>query len=253
MDKSVLLLSSSKAGNSDYMTPNLQAIQSFLLDSVKSPGNCSSNRFDLLFIPYAAVTLNYDTYHKNVADVLNRIDVTINSIHQFDDLKGQIEKANGFMVGGGNTFELLKQLYDRDLIALIQEKVAKGTPYIGWSAGSNIAGPSIATTNDMPIVQPPSFNSLNLLPWHINPHYTEQTIMGHNGESRQARIEEFLSLNPNSQVIALAEGTGLSLNKGKLSYFGEDKAYFYCRAPSNKLEKHTIDKNTDINKLLHKG
>jgi dipeptidase E len=129
-------------------------------------------------------------------------------------------------VGGGNTFLLLRTLYRTGLLKAISEKVRRGMPYLGWSAGSNVACPTIMTTNDMPIVEPPSMHAMNLVPFQINPHYTEATIPGHGGESRDQRIAEFLVMNPSMPVIGLREGSMLHITGGKVTLQGRDMKLF---------------------------
>jgi dipeptidase E len=123
-------------------------------------------------------------------------------------------------VGGGNTFHLLARLYATGLLDAIRERVRSGTPYIGWSAGANVACPTIRTTNDMPIVEPPSFDALGLVPFQINAHFTDAAVPGHGGETRRQRIEEFLLANPGSQVVALPEGTGIEVSSAGATIFG---------------------------------
>lgn len=255
MKKKVLLFSSSKAGDSGFLIPALPHIESFLLqrrESLPVYNPPFKKPFEVLFIPYAGVSIDHDMYHQRVKTILGTLKVEVKSLHHYEDVKTQIEKANVIMVGGGNTFQLLKKLYDLDLIELIKQRVEVGTPYIGWSAGSNIAGPSIRTTNDMPIVEPPSFNALNLIPWQLNPHYLEKNPEGHNGETRQQRIEEYLKLNPDNKVIALPEGTGLSLNKSKLYFFGNQPGYVYSRQMGYQVNKTEFDIQHDLNAILEK-
>ena len=137
-----------------------------------------------IFIPFAAVTFSYEEYYELVKKEFLKYGVRVESLHLASDMKNAIMEREVIIVGGGNTFQLLNKLYQFDLIQIIQSKIQQDTPYIGWSAGSNIVCPSIKTTNDMPVVQPPSFKALNLVPFQINPHYTDKTITGHGGESR---------------------------------------------------------------------
>jgi dipeptidase E len=220
MSQNLLLFSSSRVANTAYLEHTLPAIQSFLESSrqLNTP---------LLFIPYAGVSISYQQYLTMVQPVFQQLGVEINSIHQFSDKKAAIQQASGLVTGGGNTFALLQKLYQEELIQPIKEQISTGTPYIGWSAGSNIAGPTIRTTNDMPIVQPLSFDALSLIQWQLNPHYIDGNPPGHNGETRQQRIEEFLQLNPNETVIGIAEGTALQINDDKLQYIGSAKSYLF--------------------------
>lgn len=131
------------------------------------------------------------------------------------------------MVGGGNTFHLAKLMQEQGLIDAIREKVLTGTPYIGWSAGSNMACPSIRTTNDMPIVEPVSFQALNLVPFQINPHYLDANPEGHAGETREMRIEEFLEANPGIFVVGLREGTMFLVEKESMQLLGPRPARIF--------------------------
>ena len=162
-----------------------------------------------LFIPYAAVSFSYDEYTKMVGTALEEF-VQVKSIHEASDPVQAVNEAQAILVGGGNTFHLLTQLYRFNLIDPIRQKAEEGIPYIGWSAGSNVACPSIKTTNDMPIIEPPSFDGLNLLSIQINPHYTERTIAGHGGESRLQRLQEYAAINE-IPVLCLPEGCALKI------------------------------------------
>lgn len=179
---------------------------------------------NIVFIPYAAVGFSYEEYTQKVNNALEEVGVKVTNLADYENEKEAIKNATAIFVGGGNTFHLLKSLQDKDLIKGIQEKVANGTTYVGWSAGSNIASPTICTTNDMPIVQPQSFNALNLIADQINPHYTELTIANHGGESRKKRLEEYLAVNLEARVICLPESSYLLLDKGVMNYFGEANA-----------------------------
>ncbi|NCP65321.1 MAG: dipeptidase PepE [Paraglaciecola sp.] len=196
----VLMLSSSKVDQQPYLA-QVPALVASHMPTVKF----------WLFVPYAGVTLSWDAYTQQVQQALP--DLQIRSIHQYADAKQAVAEAEGIMVGGGNTFQLLNQLYRLDLISLIQTCVRSGVPYVGWSAGSNICGATIKTTNDMPIVQPPSFNALAFLPFQLNPHYIDVHPAGFHGETRAQRLAEFCQLNPTTPVIGLREGSTLYLNQ----------------------------------------
>ncbi|MCC5930563.1 MAG: dipeptidase PepE [Cyclobacteriaceae bacterium] len=175
---------------------------------------------EILFIPYAAVLFSYEEYLRKVAERFESFGFKMKGIHNFEDPKSAIENAKVIAVGGGNTFNLLDQLYQLDLLDVLRNKVNEGTPYIGWSAGANIACPTIHTTNDMPVVMPPSMKALGLIPFQINPHYTERIIPNHSGETREMRIREFLEKNPDVTVAGLSEGTLLRYENNKLNFDG---------------------------------
>ena len=216
MSKNLLLLSNSSLPGQKYLEFALDTIRDFL-------GEIKNG----VFIPFAGVTFSYDEYELKVNEALSSIDLQIKSIHHFDDPKSALLNAECIMVGGGNTFRLLERIYHFDLFDVIHDKVANGTPYIGWSAGSNIAGLTIRTTNDMPIIEPPSFNSLNLIPFQINPHYTNALPEGHKGETRDQRLEEFIAINTESKVLAIPEGTYLIQQNTPLIYKGEKEGYMF--------------------------
>ena len=185
---------------------------------------------EVLFIPFAGVTLNWDDYVEKVSEALP--DLNITGIHQHDDALSALQNASAVLVGGGNTFNLLYQLYQQDLLVPLQERIAQGMAYIGWSAGSNICGQSIRTTNDMPIIEPSSLAALNLLPCQLNPHYTDYQPPNHNGETRDDRLFEFTRLNPDTPVLAIREGTALQYTDGSLTLLGELEGF--CFQGSNK-------------------
>jgi dipeptidase E len=167
-----------------------------------------------------------------------------------DEGKTIIEQADVIMVGGGNTFKLMHDIYHYQLFDLIQNKVKSGTPYIGWSAGSNISGRSISTTNDMPIIQPQSFTSFGFLPFQINPHYINQTTEGFNGETRDQRLEEFIALNPKVPVVGLPEGTALRLEGTSLYFIGDKEGVLFQNDLNRSLQKRAITKGEDLSALL---
>jgi len=204
----LLMLSSSREGNTGYLEHALPLIDQHLGD-IK----------ELVFIPYAGVTIDWDEYTQIVQNALPHL--KIKGIHQFDSAKHAIEQAQAIAVGGGNTFNLLNELYKQELLAPIKSKINQGIPYIGWSAGSNICGSSIRTTNDMPIVEPPSFSALNLVPFQLNPHYSDYHPPGFNGETRAQRLAEFMVVNPDMPVLAIREGSALLRQGNHLSLIGD--------------------------------
>jgi len=205
----LLLLSNS----TNYGEPYMQWCSITITSFVKDPSS-------IMFIPYAGVGLSYDDYTKKVNHALSSFDIQVTNLDNFDDKKNALKDSSAIFVGGGNTFHLLKMLQQFDLVETIQQVVENGVPYVGWSAGSNIASPTICTTNDMPIVEPKSFDSLSLIPFQINPHYTEKSIPDHGGESRIQRLTEFLASNPDQKVIALPESSYLVSNGIQLIYNG---------------------------------
>jgi len=173
-----------------------------------------------LFIPYAAVTFSYDEYEEKVSERFREIGHEIVSIHHSKDKIAAVNESGAIVVGGGNTWMLLKMIHENNLINIVRKKVVEGTPYIGWSAGSNVACPTIRTTNDMPIVDPDSFNAFNLIPFQINPHYIDNNPLGHAGETREQRINEFIEVNPGIHVVGLREGTMLIREEEKVTLSG---------------------------------
>lgn len=182
---------------------------------------------DICFIPFAAVKFSFDHYEEMVSQAFSEMGYRVRSVHRAGDKKKFVQDASCIMVGGGNTFALLTRIYEHDLLNAIREKVLTGTPYIGWSAGANLACPTLKTTNDMPVVMPPSFESLNLVPFQINPHYHELRFENQGGETRRERLEEFLVMNPQSKVIGLPEGMFIRRDGDKLTLGGEGTAKLY--------------------------
>lgn len=203
---------------------------------------------NLIFIPYAAVTFPFDEYEEKVRQVFNELNHSIFSIHNISNKKKAIEDAEVIVIGGGNTFALLSRIHENNLLRLIREKVVNGTPYIGWSAGTNLACPTIMTTNDMPIVLPSSFEALNLIPFQINPHYHELRFETQGGETRIERLNEFIGLNPEKIVLGLPEGMLLRQESGQMHAEGSGIAKLYIAKQSIK----DIPAGTDIS-YLYKG
>ena len=217
MTKKLLLLSNSTNFGEEYLFYPRQQIQNFLGSSVKR----------VLFIPFAGVTSNYDEYTAKVGKVFQDIGYAIDGIHVAENYQELIKKAEAIVVGGGNTFHLVHWLHKTGIIETIREKVNNGTPYIGWSAGSNVASPTLKTTNDMPIIEPVSFSGLNLIPFQINPHYTDAVIPNHNGETREQRIREFLVVNSDVYVVGLQEGTMLNIEGESMKLIGDKPMRFF--------------------------
>jgi dipeptidase E len=173
-----------------------------------------------LFIPYAGVTFSWDEYETKVKSRFNEIGHDIVSIHKFDDPIKAIKDAEAIVIGGGNTWNLMHYIHKYGLIELIREKVINGAPYIGWSAGSNVACPTMMTTNDMPIIDPLGFDSLDIIPFQINPHYLDKNPDGHGGETREDRIMEYLEVNQKIYVAGLREGCMFLIEGEKLDLIG---------------------------------
>lgn len=189
-----------------------------------------------LFVPYAGVTIGWDAYTDNVRQALAPLDIAVTGIHTTADPVAAVQAASAIIVGGGNTFQLLHELYRHALVTPIRARVMAGLPYLGWSAGSNVACPTICTTNDMPIVEPPSFAALNLFPYQINPHFTDAAPPGHMGETRSQRITEFLAANPTATVLGLPEGGALWLRGTTLELLGKRPWLFRAGAETREIQ-----------------
>ncbi|MBN2636310.1 MAG: dipeptidase PepE [Prolixibacteraceae bacterium] len=206
----LLLISNSTMPGEPYLDYPKNDIKKFLGDKTVTA----------VFIPYAAVTFSFDDYCEKVEERFAEIGHHIAGIHKFSDPVKAIENADAIVVGGGNTWQLVRMLHDNKLMNLIREKVFSNTPYIGWSAGSNVACPTLKTTNDMPIIDPKGFDCTGLIPFQINPHYLDANPEGHGGETREQRIIEFLEINPTVYVAGLREGTMFKLENQKLELIG---------------------------------
>lgn len=218
MKKRLLLISNSTNYGEEYLEWPRPYIADFL--------NRTGVR-RVLFVPYAGVALSdgsledsYDAYEERVNGVFNKLGFEIYSIHREMDPAQAIRDALAIAVGGGNTFHLVYKLHELKLMKVIKEAVENGMPFMGWSAGSNIACPSLRTTNDMPIIEPESFNCLGLVNFQINPHYLDASVEGHGGETREQRLEEFMVINNNVYVAGLREGTLLSIDGDSIELKG---------------------------------
>lgn len=200
----------------------------------------------VLFIPYAAVTFSYDLYEEKVSERFREIGHSIVSIHHSKDPVKAVREAEAIAVGGGNTWKLLKEIRDNRLTDPVKEKVIGGTPYIGWSAGSNVACPTIMTTNDMPVIRPDSFDAFGLVPFQINPHYLDANPAGHAGETREQRITEYIEMNPDVNVVGLREGTMLIVKNKSVRLIGPRNARIF-RKGTSPLE---VGESDDLSWLL---
>lgn len=180
-----------------------------------------------LFIPYAAVTFSYDEYEKKVEKRFSELGHHITGIHHTQHPVRAIEAAEVIVVGGGNTWQLVRRMHDLGLMKPVRKKVLEGTPYVGWSAGANIACPTLQTTNDMPIIDPRGFDTLNLIPFQINPHYIDAHPVGFSGETREARIKEFIEIHQDIYVLGLRESTLLKLEDDRLRLIGSRTARLF--------------------------
>lgn len=196
---------------------------------------------EILFIPYARPGgISHDDYTKKANTAFNTIGKTAKGIHTFSDPIKAIEEAKAIFTGGGNTFVLTHQLHKLNLIMPLRSVINSGTPYLGTSAGSNICGLNIKTTNDMPIVYPSSFNALALVPFNINPHYLDpDSNSKHMGETRETRIKEFHHYNTNP-VVGLREGSWLLVKGQSITLKGDLNArIFEYEKPPYEVEPDT--------------
>lgn len=175
---------------------------------------------EVVFVPYAAVMFSYAEYERRVQARFDEIGVRVRSLHRSPNPRLMIRHAKAICVGGGNTFALAKKMHEQNLMSAIASRVRAGIPYVGWSAGSNVACPSICTTNDMPIVQPSSFDAIGAVKFQINPHYLDANPAGHAGETREQRILEYIEANARRYAVGLREGCMLRLRDDKLSLIG---------------------------------
>lgn len=183
---------------------------------------------EILFIPYARPGgISHEEYTKNIRLAFAKIDIVVRGIHEFENPISAIENAKGIFTGGGNTFLLVSQLYKNKVMNVLSKTLKNGTPYLGTSAGSNICGLTMQTTNDMPIVYPPSFETLGLVPFNLNPHYMDSDLHSkHMGETRETRISEFHHFN-SIPVLGLREGSWLEVKGEKIILKGIHSARLF--------------------------
>ena len=195
----LMLLSSSRTAGTGFLEHARQALSDFLADAPEGP---------VAFAPFAGIAIGYDRYTERLAEFLRPLGREVIGLHVAPEA---LDEASAVAVGGGNTFHLLWEMRRRKLLEPVARRAREGLPYIGWSAGSNLACPGIHTTNDMPIVEPGGFEALGLVPFQLNPHFYGGKPEGHQGESREERIGEFLQAHPDRVVLGLPEGDRLTV------------------------------------------
>lgn len=212
-----LLLLSNSTSDDGYLVHALDAILEL-----------ADGRQDALFVPYAGVTRDWDDYTAQVRDALAPVGIAVRGLHREADARAAIDAATLIIVGGGNTFRLLKCLREQQLLEPIAQRVRAGAArYVGWSAGSVITSPTIRTTNDMPIVDPAGLDSLGLMPFQFNCHYFNLVVAGFRGETRDQRLAEFTVLSPEMPVLGLPEGDWVRVSGERRTLHGEHAARWF--------------------------
>lgn len=231
----LLLISNSTNAGEEYLKYPVENIGRHL------QGVC-----EIVFVPYAAVTFSYDEYERKVQKRFDEIGIRVRSVHRTADPRKAIREAEAICVGGGNTFALAKKMQEQGLMTAILRKIKEGTPYVGWSAGSNVCCPTICTTNDMPIVEPQSFKAIGAVRFQINPHYLDANPEGHAGETREQRILEYIEANPRRYVVGLREGCMLRLENGSLELIGSRPMRIFKKG----IEPFEVKAGDDLSFLL---
>jgi dipeptidase E len=211
MSKKVILASTSTLYNGEYLD--------YLLPTLKTHFEKVTT---LLFIPYARPGgISHEEYTQKVSEAFRKTNIKVKGLHEFENPTEAIQKAEAIFTGGGNTFLLVSQLYNNNLMTVLKNTIENGTPYLGTSAGSNIGGKTMNTTNDMPIIQPKSFDTLGLINFNLNPHYLDP-IEGstHMGETRETRINEFHKIS-SIPVLGLREGSWLEAYRDNVILKGD--------------------------------
>lgn len=235
----LLLLSNSRNPGGGWLDHAEGEIRDFL-----GPPHLVNPPGPLLFFPFAAVSITFDAYAEMARKRFSRLGYRVLNANKVDSTAN----IGGFVAGGGNTFRLLDEMQRRGWLPRVRRAVRAGAPYIGWSAGSNLACPTIRTTNDMPVVEPRSLAAMGLLPFQLNPHYTERVLAGHGGESRDQRIAEFLKLNRGVKVLGLREGSLLRREGRRLELrLGLGGKLFFRSG-----KKRNLKAGTDLSFLLRK-
>ncbi|GAA4812614.1 dipeptidase PepE [Litoribaculum gwangyangense] len=233
--KNIFIASTSTIHGSGYLDYILDDLKVFFKDAET-----------ILFIPFARPSgISHDHYTEKVSNAFSKINIKTHGIHTFENPIEAVKNAEAIFVGGGNTFVLTYQLYKNNLIDILKKVIKNGTPYLGTSAGSNICGLTIKTTNDMPIIYPPSFSALALVPFNINPHYMDPDLNSkHMGETRETRIHEFHNFNT-PPVIGLREGSWLKVEGHSIILKGSltARVFEYNKAP------YEVKPETELNYL----
>lgn len=200
----------------------------------------------LIFIPFARPNgISHDDYTANAQAFFGELGIQITGLHSFKDPVEALNQGCAFFTGGGNTFLLVKQLHDLNLMSALKENVENGKPYLGTSAGSNIAGINMKTTNDMPIIYPPSFETMGLVNFNLNPHYLDPNPdLKHNGETRETRIKEFHSQNQ-TPVVGLREGSWIKIKGEKITTEGDCSSRIFEQGK----QPYEVDPSTDLSRL----
>ncbi|MFC4739075.1 dipeptidase PepE [Flavobacterium ponti] len=233
--KKIIIASTSTLHNGNYLD--------YLFPTLKKHFEGVKN---LLFIPYARPSgLTHTEYTQKVSEAFTSLNINVKGIHEFENPIEAIEKAEAIFTGGGNTFVLVNELYRNNILNTLEKVVKSGTPYLGTSAGSNICGLTVGTTNDMPVVYPPSFRALGLVSFNINPHYLDpDTNSKHMGETRETRIKEFHFYNP-QPVLGLREGSWLEVSGNSIKLKGDLTARLF-KQNENPIE---IETETELGNL----
>jgi len=233
MERRLLLISTSTVFGTRYLEHALPELR----DTLRGVQ-------EVLFIPFAL--REHAGYAAKARAAFAEIGLAVQSLHEAREPERAVLAAEAVFCGGGNTFRLLDALYERDLLPALRRRVDAGMPYTGASAGANLACPTIKTTNDMPIVEPSSFDALGLVPFQINPHYRHGSPPGFHGETREERIREYLEMNPDKTVVGLREGTLLRVERGEIRLVGRET----CRVFRRGEEPRELGESDDLQFLL---
>lgn len=235
-DKKLLIISTSTVHGKPYL--------SYMTDEIKSHFEGVS---EIVFIPFARPGgITWDEYTAVARKYFESIDISVKGIHEFNDMQTGLKNAQGVFTGGGNTFVLLKEVWEQGIMETLREKINGGMPYMGTSAGSNLTGQTVNNTNDMPIVYPPTFEAVGAIPFNINPHYLDPDPNSkHMGETRETRIKEYLTYN-DLTVVGLREGSYLKVNGNNISLGGE----LSMRVFEKGKEPYEVESGGDVQFLM---